>query len=109
MVQLLLQGIGEIVLFSEEYNATFRDYTTLSQGSLIEPQCKHTGDSKVTNELIGVGSVQKILNDVDIQELATDDRSCFLIAELLKCTRLLERFGVRRLICRRHCWFRVLV
>jgi hypothetical protein len=94
MVQLLLQGIGEIVLFPEEDNATFRDYTILSQKSSIEPRYKHTSNSKVTNELIGIRGVQKIINYVDIQELATDDRSCFLIAELLKCTRLLERLGI---------------
>jgi hypothetical protein len=36
MVQLLLQGIGEIVLFPEEDDSTFGNYTTLSQESSVD-------------------------------------------------------------------------
>jgi hypothetical protein len=102
VVQLLLQSVGEVVLFAEEDYSTFRDYSALSWGSTTKPWCEHTGDSKVTDKLISVGSVQKIIDNVDVQKLATNNGSCLLIAKLFKCTGLLERVGKRGLIGRRH-------
>ena len=53
-----------------------------------------TRDGKVPEQFIGVFTCKKIVDDVYIEEFATNDWSCIFLLELVQSTALLQRLGI---------------
>lgn len=83
--ELFLEGIREIVLRAEEDHATLRNWRSCQTNvhKILPSEMPHTCDGNISESFISVLAIEQVVNDVDIEELPTNDRSSILMLELV--------------------------
>lgn len=69
--KLLLEVIGDVVLLAEEDHTALRDCSLSGLHSTRRHDRRHTGDGKVSDEIVRIRRFQPVLQ-VDVDKLATD-------------------------------------
>ena len=101
MDELFLEGVGKVVLRTEEDNTTLR-YWSICQSRCYKQKrsgLSHTRNGNIAESFISVLAIKQIFNDVNVEELSTNDRGSILVFELIQSTRKLQRLWVLLLRC----------
>lgn len=104
----LLEFVGEVVLGTEEDDTALGDWERgqLATGRVSCPYRDAglgggiTVDGKVSKELVRIGRIHQVLDDVHVQELAADDGSGVFVLELFERSAELEWLWIEPLVHR---------
>ena len=80
--ELLLEVVGQVVLRTKENDAALRDLLG-SAWCFVGVDMRLTGDGEVAKPFVGVFAVQQVVDYVDADVLATDDRRCLFELEVV--------------------------
>lgn len=78
MNKLFLELVGQVVLGAEEGYATLRDCEDRSESAFAQQfQSERTVDRKITDQLVGIGSMQNVIHEIDCGEFSAYD-GCYI-------------------------------